>query len=76
MAIYTIQIQNEQYCRLLNDVVKVLSILLVFYTYVSLYYKGDMKTLFNREKVQENVSLFILAFAFYHLVVNELVVFI
>ena len=76
MAIYTVNIQNEQYRRLLNDIVKVLSLLVVFYTYVSLYHRGDMKVLLDKKYLKESASLFVLAFMFYHLVVHELVEFV
>jgi hypothetical protein len=72
MAIYSVNIQNEQYKKLLQDVLKYSSILIIFHTLFMLYH-NDMKMLLKCDKFYENVLLFVLAIIAYHLIICEIV---
>jgi hypothetical protein len=71
MAIYSVDIQNEQYKKLLQDVLKYSSILIIFHMLFMLYH-NDMKMLLKCDKFYENVLLFVLAISAYHLVICEI----
>ena len=72
MAIFTFQIQNSQYRTLTQDVLKFVSILVVFHLLV-MGYHGNMNSLLKCDKFSENIMLLVLSITTYHLVVCELV---
>jgi hypothetical protein len=72
MAIYSVNIQNKQYKKLLQDVLKYSSILIIFHM-LFMAYHNDMKMLLKCDKFYENVLLFVLAISTYHLIICEVI---
>lgn len=72
MAIITFQIQNPQYNSLVQDILKYVSIIVVFH-FLMIGYHGNMNALLKCDKFAENIMLFILSITTYHLIVCELV---
>ena len=74
MAIYNVKIQNTQYKKLANDLLKILSIIIIFHILATLYHGVKYTTsLLKCDKFYDNIILLSLSISIYHLVICELI---